>query len=267
MKYVYPKFDGINLIFFRIGGSGLGNLLYPFFRSLVYSKKENLEIISPTFKSLKIGPYLRNEKQKRLYPYNYKNSIGGFKKLFLLLFRQKIKYIGGFGDGFNSLYGFEKFLRKEFISLIDKEIDISKFKNAICCHIRLGDFKKSEDGYVDNNTRIPLSWYIKVINTIRKEFNNMKVFIFSDGTKEEMKEILELENIELETSQDPAIDILKLSASKILIGSYSSFSFWGAFFSNGMCVWHEDIFNNDEFPLNASNYIFDSKKIRLIKQN
>ena len=49
MKYVYPKFDGIDLIFFRIGGSGLGNLLYPFFRSLVYSKKENLEVISPVF--------------------------------------------------------------------------------------------------------------------------------------------------------------------------------------------------------------------------
>ena len=32
MKYVYPKFDGIDLYFFRLGGSGLGNLLYPFFR-------------------------------------------------------------------------------------------------------------------------------------------------------------------------------------------------------------------------------------------
>ena len=87
MKYVYPKFDGIDLIFYRIGGSGLGNLLYPFFRSLVYSKKENLEMISPTFKSLKIGPYLRSEKQKRDYQYHYKNSITGFKRFILLIFK------------------------------------------------------------------------------------------------------------------------------------------------------------------------------------
>ena len=44
MKYVYPKFDGIDLYFVRLGGSGLGNLLYPFFQALVYAKKENLGI-------------------------------------------------------------------------------------------------------------------------------------------------------------------------------------------------------------------------------
>ena len=82
---------------------------------------------------------MRNEKQKRLYPYNYKNSIGGFRKLFLLLFRQNIKYIGGFGDGFNSLYGFENFLKKEFKYLIKEEANLTKYKDSIC-HIRMGDF-------------------------------------------------------------------------------------------------------------------------------
>ena len=69
------------------------------------------------------------------------------------------------------------------------------------------------------------------------------------------------------TSENPAIDIVKLSASKIFIGSYSSFSFWGAFFSNAICIWHANIFNKNEFPMNANNYVFDSKKNRLIKQN
>ncbi len=267
MKYIYPKFDGINLIFFRIGGSGLGNLLYPFFRSLVYSKKENLEIISPTFKSLKIGPYLRNEKQKRLYPYNYKNSIGGFKKLFLLLFRKNIKYIGGFGDGFNSLYGFEKFLKKEFKYLIKEKANLTKYKDSICCHIRMGDFAISKDGKIINNTRIPLNWYIEVIENLRKNNNNIKVYIFSDGDKKELGNFLKIKNLEIETSDDPALDILKLSESKILIGSYSSFSFWSAFFSNGICIWHKDIYNKREFPQNAKNYIFDSKNSTILKMN
>ena len=267
MKYVFPKFDGINLIFFRIGGSGLGNLLYPFFRSLIYSKEENLEIISPSFQSLKIGPYLRNEKQKRSYRYNYKNSITGFKKLILLLFNSNIKYVKGFGDGFNSLYGFEGFLKKEFISLIDTKVNLTKYKNAICCHIRMGDFKISKDGRINNNTRIPLNWYIDVINNLRKKDEEIKVFIFSDAKKEELTILSEIKNVEIETSDDPAIDILKLSSSKILIGSYSSFSFWSAFFSKGKCIWHENIYNKSEFPLNASNYIFDSKKSTIIKKN
>ena len=264
MKYVFPKFDGIDLILFRIGGSGLGNLLYPFFRALIYSKKENLKLITPTFKSIKIGPYIRNERRLRSYNYSYKNSIDGVKKFLLLLFKANVKLVKGFGNGFNSLYGYEEFLKKEFITLINEEINLNKYRESICCHIRLGDFTQSQDGKIKNNTRIPIDWYIKVIKNLR-ENNKIKVFIFSDGKIEELSNILSLKNVELETSGNAAIDILKLSSSKILIGSYSSFSFWGAFFSKGICVWHEDIFNKTEFPLNVQNYIFDSKKSTIVK--
>ena len=265
MKYVFPKFDGINLIFFRIGGSGLGNLLYPFFRSLVYSKKENLEVISPVFQSLKIGSYLRNEKQKRSYRYKYKNSISGFKKLVLLIFNSNVKYIKGFGDGFNSLYGFEKFLKKEFRSLINEEVNQTKYKDSICCHIRMGDFTESEGGKIENNTRIPLNWYIDVIKKLRENNNEINVFLFSDGKTQELKSILKLNNVRLETSNNPILDILRLSSSKIFIGSYSSFSFWSAFFSEGICVWNDKIFNKNEFPQNCNNYVFDSTKFILKK--
>jgi hypothetical protein len=36
---------------------------------------------------------------------------------------------------------------------------------------------------------------------------------------------------------------------------------------DGICVWHENIYNTSEFPLNANNYIFDSKKSTIIKKN
>ena len=233
MKYVYPKFDGIDFYLVRLGGSGLGNLLYPFFRALVYAKKENLEIISPTFTSIKIGPYLRKESQKRNYKYTFKESINGIRKLWLLIFSNEIVTFKSFGDGFNSLYGYEDFLKEKFKSLTSVDFDEKKYQNSICCHVRLGDFKQSKGEELSNNTRIPIEWYKNVILNLRKKNNALKVYLFSDGKECELKELLALDNIINDTSNNPIEDILKLSSSKYLIGSYSSFSFWGAFFSKG----------------------------------
>lgn len=107
-------------------------------------------------------------------------------------------------------------------------------QNSICCHIRLGDFKNSINEGFSNNIRFPIKWYKDVIKQIRKEDKDLKVFLFSDGNDTELKELLELGNIKNKTSSSPIEDILKLSNSKYLIGSYSSFSFWGAFFSKGL---------------------------------
>ena len=255
MKYVYPKFDGIDLYFVRLGGSGLGNLLYPFFKALVYAKKENLGIISPTFLSIKIGPYLRRELQKRNYKYSFKGSITGIRRLLLLIFSNEIVTFKSFGDGFKSLYGYEDFLKEKFKSLTRVDFDEKKYQHSICCHIRLGDFKQSLGEELSNNTRIPIKWYKDVIQQIRKNDKELKVFLYSDGNDNELKELLELGNINNETSSNPVEDILKLSSSKYLIGSYSSFSFWGAFFSKGTCIWHQNAFNINEFPLNCINKI------------
>lgn len=268
IKYVYPKFDGIDLFIFRIGGSGLGNLLFPFFRALVHAKNNNLKIISPTFRSIKLGPYLRGENQKRSYNYIYNKSIRGIHRLFLLIFsskaekktESKILIFKSFGDGFKSLYGFEDYLKEQLISLLDTKVNLEEYKDTICCHIRLGDFKSSEKNVINNNTRISISWYIQVINELREK-ESLKVFIFSDGKKNELSEILKLENCYLESSNEPIIDILKLSSSKYFIGSFSSFSMWASFFSSGDSIWHEQAFNKNDFPLNSNNYILKNHKL------
>ena len=269
IKYVYPKFDGLDLLFFRIGGSGLGNLLFPFFRALVYAKNHNLKIISPTFRSLKLGPYLRNEYQKRSYNYKYNKSIRGLHRIFLLVFfpkadekklERKILIFKSFGDGFKSLYGFEDYLKEQLSSLLDTKINHQDYKDTICCHIRLGDFKSSDKNVINNNTRISISWYIQVINKLREK-ELLKVLIFSDGKKNELSDILKLENCYLESSNEPIIDILKLSSSKYFIGSFSSFSMWASFFSSGDCIWHEQAYNKNDFPLNSNNYILKNRKL------
>ena len=132
----------------------------------------------------------------------------------------------------------------------------SRYQNSICCHLRLGDFKPIKNGEILNNTRIPISWYIDVINHLRRKEENLKVYLFSDGNKSELSEILKLKNVLIETSDEPIIDIINLSSSKYFIGSYSSFSFWAAFFSKADCYWHKNIFNTKEFPQNSKNHKF-----------
>lgn len=102
MKYVYRKFDGIDLYFVRLGGSELVNLLYTFFRALVYSKKENIEIKSRTFQSIKIKPYFRKESPKSSYRFSFKVSLNGIRRLWFLIFSNKILTFKSFGNGFNS---------------------------------------------------------------------------------------------------------------------------------------------------------------------
>jgi len=143
---------------------------------------------------------------------------------------------------------------------LDTKINFEDFKESICCHIRLGDFKSPENNVINNNTRITISWYIQVINKLREK-EPLKVFIFTDGKKNELSDILKLENCNVESSSEPIIDILKLSSSKYFIGSFSSFSMWASFFSSGDCIWHEEAFNKNDFPLNSNNYILKNREL------
>ena len=269
-RYVYPKFDGLDLILFRIGGSGLGNLFYVFFQALVFAKQNNLRVISPTFYSFKYK--LLFKKQNRSYRYHYPNSVNGLLRFWLLTRnytgkKNKIQTFEGFGNHFESLYGYEDYLKNEIKSLIklDKPNFYLKYNNHICCHIRLGDFSSYNKNNFNYNMRLPLKWYIAVINYLRKDYENLNVYIFSDGNKSELKDLLNLKNVYLETSSEPVLDMLKLGSGKYLICSNSSFSCWGSFFSNGDVIWHPNIykFNNNLPPINSNNFIFKKELIKI----
>ena len=89
-KYIYADIGGLDLCFFRLGGPGLCNLLFPWSRMIIEAKKKNLTIIPTTWTSLKIGPYLRSERDKRSYhnffifhsnEYNLKRDFGIYKNV------------------------------------------------------------------------------------------------------------------------------------------------------------------------------------------
>lgn len=252
--YVYPKLSQYDLGAIRLGGAGLGNILFIYGRALVFAKKNNRELIWPTWASIKVGPYLRKEKDKRFYGDLFNNNSGyvtGIKKIILLFVKSSIqlervidkknikedivifdKYIGDFKDIRYDSQIIREDLVKNLKGKNRKALEMD-FTNSVCVHIRLGDFQiagydKLKSGV--DNSRIPIDWYIEMVNKVRECIkSDLKVYIFSDGTDEELAKILALENVERLTFGTSIADIIALSRSKLFICSGSTFSMWARY--------------------------------------
>jgi hypothetical protein len=120
------------------------------------------------------------------------------------------------------------------------------FSNTISIHVRLGDFTTPDslnlltdaNNHRQYNYRIPLGWYINVVEKIRKCLDkNITVNIFSDGSNEELKPLLELGNCRRLSFGSSISDILALSRSRILVASGSTFSMWASYLGRMPVVW------------------------------
>lgn len=284
MIYIYPKFSKYELIGVRFGGAGLGNLLFTWSRAMVVANQYKLEMIWPTWVSIKIGPWIRQEADKRLYADIFRNKLnmcGGFEKYFRLLFSKKI-YVsdlnkinwdnikdndiiiyedydhpgGGFQMDFSGLENYRTMISNTIMSSLRKKGENAlKFdaKNAINVHVRLGDFSKSKE-LLDsgaNNVRIDIQWYIATIKKIRAAVGwTVPVNVFSDGKEEEIRPLLELEKVRRVTFGNSIADIIALSKADLLIASGSSFSLWARFLGNCSSI---------SYPNQIKDYVYNGK--------
>lgn len=91
-------------------------------------------------------------------------------------------------------------------------------------HIRLGDYV--------SQLRIPITWYKKIIHNILNINPDQKIILFSDGSDDELSELLAHPNVERHFFGNALADIWAISKCKLLIASDSTFSAWGAFLGN-----------------------------------
>ena len=279
MPYIYPQFSKHEGIGFRLGGAGLGNLLFIWARSIVTAEKYECELIWPTWPSLKIGPWIRHEKDKRLYNDLFKNNlkmISGIPKYRILLQSNKM-YCKDFNEvdwinikkkdvivysGFQM--NFEGLLehRDRVVNIITKSLadkgqkamkyDASREINV---HVRLGDFSPVNQRALaegQNNTRIRIEWYVAVVNKIRQAAGwTVPVNIFSDGTDKELQELLSLANVRRKTFGNSIGDIIGLSRAPVMVASGSSFSLWARYI--GSC-------NSISYPNQMKDRVVKDKK-------
>ena len=247
-KYVFASLGKLESLGIRIGGAGLGNMLFTWAKSIVYAKNNNLIFIPPTWSSLKIGPMLRGEFDKRFYNNLFKSdhSFSVFKKFWVLNFKRKeVQVFQGMEGLFNDFLNEHQFIKTKILDITGEEHlkNIKDFSgDGISIHIRMGDFypftneKELREGKW--NTQLPLKWYISQIEKIRNETNkDIPVYIFSDATDEELLKVLELPNTHREFFGSAIADMLALSKSKVLIASGSTFSSWASFLGQNHTIW------------------------------
>lgn len=239
MKYVYPKLSDKDFYIIRIGGLGLGNMLFTYAKAVLYARDHGARLIWPTWVSIPVGQILRRESNKRFYHDLFQNRIGavsGFQKLRLLWTRKKdIVVMEGMEGEFEPIAGKEnsEYLYRHFQTILqERNRKAMEFEpgNGICMHIRLGDFTRGTEADLkagNPNTSIPIEWYIDVIQQIRDAVSEtLPVYIFSDGSREELEDILALPGVQQVTFGTAIGDILAMSKARLFVASGSTFSRW-----------------------------------------
>ena len=267
--YCYPKLSGYDFAFFRLGGRGLGNLLFPWARSVVAAEDEGRIPLYPTWPQLKVGPFLRGERDNRAYSdlFNKTNQYASFReKVSSLLFWTKIpeneskilkdheaskwkKYVivfEGMTDYFKSIKKRHKLVKKNLLKITKnkhKKRNRDELSKSICVHVRLGDFKEpdSKSDLLSGTDiyKLPMTWYKEKIENIRDEMGKcVKVNVFSGSDNRELRPILEVENTERKFYGSSIADLLALSNAGVLVTSSSTFSMWASYFGRMPAIWY-----------------------------
>ena len=243
--------------------AGLGNMLIPWARCVLWCKDNNAQMIAPYWTKIRIGPFLRLERDKRQYQFlfNHTNQIAGLKRLILLALCRKIDEVdwpNGTVEGksdriivcfknmdrADALVGRHKEITDELCRItkpcyIPKDLANRPF---IGIHVRLGDFMPASKEELNRGLhciRIPIQWYADALLELRKSVGkNMEAKIFSDGHDEELMPILRIAGTSRYEGGAAITDMLALSKATVIIASGSSFSVWASYLGGVPTIWY-----------------------------
>ena len=146
MKYTFASLGKLESFGFRIGGAGLGNILFPWARAIVYAKEHNLIRVQTTWRGLKFGTFIRSERDKRLYfdLFTGRDGVSGIRKFLLLNFSNSVKVFSGMNNLFEPFQHQHTFVRSELLKIVNpfhiKKANIFPV-DSVAIHIRMGDFR------------------------------------------------------------------------------------------------------------------------------
>lgn len=281
------------LVYPQLPRAGLGNMLLVWARAVLFAEINSIPVVAPTWGQIRVGPYLRCERDKRYYAnlFSHKNYVSIFRYFMTKIARKQLYYnyaiskvdlsklefqgigchlfifnsIPHWSDYFRDLKEHQRFIKQRLLSSIRPSVFRSIFNRPapeIGIHIRMGDFMVLQNG--DNftklgNVRTPISWYIKVIYALRAIAGyDVTVTIFSDGHDDELYELLKLPKVSRSPSASALSDMLTLSRSKLLItSSGSTFSSWASYLGQCPTIWHPAHFHAGVFPYDISQSVFE----------
>ena len=238
--------------------TGLCNKLFIWARALVFAEINDMQMYCVGWTKPKIRTIIRREKSSRLYLHQIKKqgildslkilckyALGkkGYDPIVSKISNDDCRTVFVFRDlqansnpedPFRELIDFRDFVLKSLSNLISNECrdQISETSFApIAVHVRRGDFSHFDWWQ-------PIESFCEMLQNARSLAQEcLPATVYSDGTIEELKPLLEMPNVTLAPNAPDIVDLFRLSRSQVLITSRAStFSNWAAFMSEGMIL-------------------------------
>ena len=261
--FAFPRLSKTDLLFIRIGGNGLGNLMFTWARCLAASQRHGWRMLWPTWQSFKPKNWRVNPYDHRtyfdLFEPNDRYVTGWRKPWYLARYRWiserqaldhgappgSVVEFRGMEDKFAPFRGDRALIYEELLRIARPQhlVALSDPEPApIAIHVRRGDFvqRSSYDDMVNiDNSVLPLDWYMDALRAVRSATGKVTpAFVFSDGTSEELAPLLGLPAVHRVDYGSGLADMLGLSRSRLLIASGSTFSMWGSYLGQVPTIWH-----------------------------
>lgn len=261
--YAWPRLSKTDLLLFRIGGNGLGNLMLTWARCLAESERRGWRVIWPTWPSFKPKNWRVNPYDHRTYTDLFaptERYVTGWRKPWLLarhgrvpepaepgapVRRGSIVEFRGMKDFFAPFRDEHALISRELLCMTRE-----KHRRAldgpepapIAIHVRRGDFIQRgsyENTVGSHNSLLPLRWYMDALTAVRKKVGeDVPAFVCSDGTEDELRELLALPAVQRVDYGSGLGDMFGLSRGRLLIASGSTFSMWGSYLGQVPTLWH-----------------------------
>lgn len=261
--YAYPRLSKADLLIIRIGGNGLGNLLFTWARCVATARENNWQMVWPTWGSFKLKNWRVNPYDHRTYFDLFSPTdtyVTGWRKPKCLVQHRwvteaealahnpapgSVVEFRGMEGMFTPFRSHHKLIYRELIGMAQPQHlrALSDPNNApIAIHVRRGDFveQSTQDATINtHNSMLPIEWYVEALRAVRSTVGmETAALVFSDGTDEELKQLLELPSVSRADYGSGLGDMLGLSRSRLLIASGSTFSMWGSFLGQVPTIWH-----------------------------
>lgn len=155
----------------------------------------------------------------------------------------KIVDFHGIENYFEELIPYHDYVRTELLAMVRQShlgcTDID-FKNSIMVNVRLGDFTapaiNGPSGPASYNQRTAIEWYVGAVQELRSSFGEWAAYIVSDGTDDELRPLLRLENTHRLKVENLG-GLLTLSRAHVLVASGSTYSMWASFLGRMPVLW------------------------------
>lgn len=247
-----------------VGTYGLAHSLLAWGRCRVWCNLTGVPILAPNWLHVqhRLGPILRRERDNRQYHllFHFPGYVTGLRRYWMLVAGRRVSAeetdLSALLDSgeqalvvfhnslsmneethFPEIIGHGDFLRRSLVEITRPQYlpQVTPTPH-VALHVRMGDFSSNPSREAlrtgAKNSRIPIEWYVEMLNGLRRALGPVPAKLYSDGNDADLAPLLALPGVIRPAKAPSVTDLLGLAQASAVISSGSGFSMWGAFLAD-----------------------------------